>query len=61
MMLLLKVVAASGGLLHKDLVDLASKAFSNLPSTPTTASDLVEKVLHICLTITWLFKLIHLL
>lgn len=37
------VVAGSGAIQHKDLVDLSSKAFANLPSTPTTASDLVEQ------------------
>lgn len=40
----MQVVAGSGAIQHKDLVDLSSKAFANLPSTPTTASDLVEQV-----------------
>ena len=40
-----QVVAGSGAVEHQQLVDLASKAFSSLPSTPTTAADLVEKVL----------------
>ncbi|KAK9820399.1 hypothetical protein WJX72_009957 [[Myrmecia] bisecta] len=37
------VVAGAGGVEHSQLVDLAGKAFAGLPTTPTTAADLVKK------------------
>lgn len=40
----LQVVAGAGAINHQELVDLAGKSFANLPTTPTTAEELVKKV-----------------
>lgn len=41
-----QVVSGSGAVEHSQLVELSEKAFSKLPSTPLTASDLVKQVHH---------------
>jgi predicted Zn-dependent peptidase len=40
-----KVVAAAGAVDHDELVKLSEEAFSSLSTDPTTAYDLVAKVL----------------
>ena len=41
----MQVVAGAGAIDHTQLVDLAGKSFANLPTNPTTADDLVKKVI----------------
>jgi len=41
----MQVVAGAGAIDHSHLVDLAGKSFADLPTDPTTADDLVKKVI----------------